>query len=305
MTIRESRPEGAIVYWNCRPTPRQALMNELILIGMEDFTPCQRTPAAALKMALEEYCGEEADNRARKEGDEEVKRDMIVQSLLSQNVDGFEVIDVTRRSGSNNYICDFRAKVVVNEQDNTETLEFSGGYVSGEIQRHVSEWYEGFRSMLSGAALGGSLVDIVAKLGGVTLKDSGGIYWLPTEKLEIWQKVIYAFESCGSSQIYMMRTIMDDKTVRAVSDAIVDEVTKAAAEIANELRDNELGEKGVANRLERAKSLHDRVKLYEGIMDNTMKHLHDVITIAEMSAAGATAVQQDSDVFNEMFAEAN
>jgi|GEM_PF-3487170 len=301
MTIRESRPEGAIVYWNGAPTDRQKLFEGLTATGMEDYVPCQRTEAASLKMALEEFIDDAISERrsARthktQQDGERVIRDKIVQPLRNQKENGFEVVDVTRKDDQNDYVVDFAAKVIDGQ------VQISRGYAS---QAKVQRAYEVYRATLGGSAIGGALIDIVKDLGGVTLRDSGGIYWLANDKLEQWEKVISAFEAAGDNQVYMVRTIMDAKTVRAVNDAIVDEVTKRSAELADEIMHGKLGEQAIDNRLQSAKALHARVREYESILGQTMQHLHQVIGIAEVAASSATAIKEDSSVFDEMFAEA-
>lgn len=296
MTIRESRPEGAIVYWNGAPTDRGRLQEGLAAIGMEDYTPCQRTEAAALKMALEEYVdGVLVDRRARKaDGGEKVRRDKLVEPLLSQKEDGFEVVDVTRKQRGNDYVCDFRAKI------DSGRVVISYGYASAD---RVQELYEVHRGTLGASAVGGALIEIAKELGGVTLRDSGGVYWLPTDKLAQWERVINAFETAGGNQVYMVRTVMDAKTVRAVNDAIVEEVLKASGALADEIRSGQLGEQALETRKQRAKALHSRVTEYEGILGQAMRHLHDVIGIAEMAAASATAMKETETVFDGLFAE--
>ena len=300
MTVRESRPEGAIVYWNGAPTDRQKLTDGLTAIGMEDYVPCQRTEAASLKMALEEFIDDAIAERRTtrthktKQDGERVQRDKLVQPLRNQKENGFEVVDVTRKDDANDYVVDFAARVIDGQ------VRISRGYAS---QSKVQSAYEVYRATLGGSAIGGALIDIVKDLGGVTLRDSGGIYWLPDEKLEKWEQVIGAFEAAGDNQVYMVRTIMDAKTVRAVNDAIVDEVIKASGALADEIRDGKLGEQAIETRLQRAKSLHARVAGYELILGQTMVHLHDCIGIAELAAASSTAIKEDSQVFDEMFAE--
>ena len=96
---------------------------------------------------------------------------------------------------------------------------------------------------------------------------------------------------------------MDTETVRAVSDAIVDEVLKASGSLADEIREGKLGEQAIETRKQRAKALHARVSEYELILGQAMAHLHQVICVAEMAAASATAMAEDKSIFNEMFAE--
>lgn len=294
MTTRDV-PVGANVFWSPQVCDRERLRQELAAIGLENYTPCQRTEAAALKMALEEYVDDMlADRRARKDGNgEAMKRDKIVQPLLSQKEDGFEVVDVTRRQRGNAYICDFRAKIVDGQ------VEISYGYAS---QSKIQAAYEVYRATLGGTAVGGALVDIVMKeLHGVSLKDNGGIYWLPPGQCDRWEhEVIPAFESVGDTKVYINRTVMDGQCVRAVADNISAEIVKASAELEQEIKTNQLGELAIANRLQKAKALHSRVEEYESILSRTLGHLHDSIKVAELAALSAM-IQQDDQLIGDVF----
>jgi hypothetical protein len=301
MTVREARPEGAIVYWNgAAGTDRQKLIDGLEAIGLGDFAPAKRCISASLKAAVEEYLDDERAGKASrakrdKNTGESTKRDKSVQSRLNPEKNGFEVIDVTRKEGDNDYVVDFAVKVNEYEQ-----VEISRGYANRD---KIQQAYSVYRSTLDGTAIGGCLIKIVTALKGVTLRDNGGIYWLATSQLEQWEQVIKVFESAGSNQVYMVRTVLDGRTVKAVTDALVDEVAKRSDELEAEIRSGKLGEQAIENRKQTALQLHKRVSEYESILGQTMKHLHQVIGIAEMAAASAVAVQEDKSVFDEMFAD--
>lgn len=296
-------PMGGNVFWSAGSgTNRERLRQELAAIGLEDYTPCQRTEAAALKMALEEYADDMLADRRKRKGDngEAVKRDKIVQALLSQKDDGFEVVDVTRKEKSNDYVCDFRAKIVKPSPDAEGVVEISYGYAN---QAKIQSAYEVYRATLGGTAIGGALVEIVKAMQGVSLKDSGGVYWLPPNKCERWEEIIRAFESAGDNKVYIMRTVMDLQTVRAVSDNIADEVLKANQDLQDEICSGKHGEKAVLNRLEKARGLHKRVRDYENILGKTMQGLHDALLVAETASASAVAIQETESVFDGLFAE--
>ncbi len=167
----------------------------------------------------------------------------------------------------------------------------------------LQEQYDVAKATLGGNAIGRSLVEIMASLKGTALREAGGVYWIPDEGVAVWERVISAFQEAGQSKVYLMRTVMDSQTVRAVSDAIVGEVLAASGMLADEIRSGQLGEVALETRKERAQSLHRRVSEYEQILGQTMQHLHQVIGIAEMAAASATAMREDVTVFDGIFAE--
>jgi hypothetical protein len=140
-------------------------------------------------------------------------------------------------------------------------------------------------------------------LGGTTLREVGGVYWLPESGLETWSKVINAFQMAGpKTKVYCMQTVMDAETIRAVKDAIVSEVSASAGGLVEEIRSGSLGTVALETRKSRATQLHQRVKQYEEVLQDTLEHLHQVIAVAETAAASALAVQEDSAVFDQIYA---
>jgi hypothetical protein len=292
---------GAIVFWDCGPTSRQILETRLTQLGLEDYTPCPRTDAQSLKIALGDYADEQkqAMRRARQVNTTDdlggkCRRDKIVQAHRNQKENGFELVDVTRGDESNDYVTDFSAKVVDSQ------VQISRGYAErGRLQQQ----FETAKATLGGNAVGRSLVELMGHLKGTALREAGGVYWIPDEGVTVWERVIDAFQEAGKNKVYVMRTVMDAQTVRAVNDAIVDEVLKASTALADEIKSGALGEQAIENRLCRAKALHARVAEYEAILGQTMTHLHSVIGVAELAASSAVAIREDKSVFDEMFAE--
>lgn len=302
MTAHVIANGGAVVFWSGGPTSRQILDARLTQLGLEDFTPLPRTEAQSLKIALGEYAEQQkqALRRARQatatdDRGGKLKRDKIVQAHRNQKANGFELVAVERGDAANHYVTDFSAKVTDGR------VQISRGYAE---QSDLQAKYDLAKATLGGNAIGRSLVDIVASLKGTALREAGGVYWLPEESVAIWEKIVAAFQEAGQSKVYVCRTVLDAETVRAVSDAIVDEVLKASGSLADEIRSGQLGEQALETRKQRAKALHTRVSEYEQILGRAMSHLHDVIGVAEMAAASATAMKEDVTVFDGIFAEA-
>ena len=85
---------------------------------------------------------------------------------------------------------------------------------------------------------------------------------------------------------------MDEGTIRAVKDAIVSEVTQAAAAICEEIAGGRLGPDALENRKDAALHLHERVSIYEGVLGEALAELHVVVRSVEQTAAAAMAVQE-------------
>src|SRR3569623_353938 len=198
MQQREIQISGAVVYWSAGPTRRETLRSYLEQIGMEELTPNVRTDAAALKSALSEYC---ANEKTR-------KFDLGVEPRQNQAKNGFEVMRKKRGAVRNEYEVAFSARIE----------PWGGLIVEGEASKEaIQEAFERHKAQLTGAAVGKLLVDLLGKLGGTMLRESGGVYWLPEEALPAFERVAAFVEECGEEQgnkVYLLRTAMDEATVR-------------------------------------------------------------------------------------------
>lgn len=270
---------GAIVFWNCGPSSRELIAALYERLGLEKHTPNVRTNEAALQTALlERYAGPTVE----------------IQKHDKARDNGFEVVDVDRGTDQNEYHTRFCVKVGLNEQVET----WRGGYGEGhEIQSEFDKQ----KRMLTAQAVGKSLVDVLGTLAAVSLRQSGGMYWIPEEAIDRWIELGAGIEAAAdepdANKIYWVRTIMDETGIRAVKDAITSEVTSAATELTREIVEGNLGEVALETRKTRAIFLRERVTTYSQILGDALQTLKDVVSVAEQAAASALAVQQSGDVF--------
>ncbi len=301
-----SPTKGFCAWWDAGPSDRATLEHNLKNCGLEKYTPSIRTNEAALRLACSEYVAEQRSNlrkasRERSKNGDKVKLDKLVRPHLDPKADGYQVVDEERRSGgdNNDYSADFSAKV-----------EEAPGYANGRVtvtkgiaqQWKLQELYDQAKATVGGNAVGKALVDIVQYLEGTTLREIGGVYWMPSSAKDKWFEVINAFQSAGEkNKVYMMQTVMDEQSCRAVTDAIVSEISSDVSKITEDLVSGSLGDKALEARKARALMLHERVKQYEEILETSLGQLHEVITVVEMAASAAMATQDDSGAFNEMY----
>lgn len=289
-TVNVAASGGATVFWDAGVTDRELLEQRLTALGLGDYAPKPRTDTAALKGALVEYVAS-IKPRRRQKGD--VHREKLVQPLDNQETNGFEVVDCERGQTRNFYTADFTAKV------DGGVVSVNGGYADG---RSLQQTFATLKAQVDGQTLGRCLTDIVDSLGGVVLRPSGGLYWLPESGVYTWNLVADAVQAAGpKNYVYCMRTIMDAGTVRAVRDAIVSEVSQAAKQLQDEVAAGDLGENALMNRINRGVALHQRVKEYESLLNSTLTDLHTVIAISEQAAAAAIAVKNTNEVYEEMY----
>ena len=276
---------GAVVFWSAGPTQRELLSERLKQLGLGQYAPAQRTDTACLKDVLRGCCRGSHTN------------DKDVQAHDNPKVNGFEVVDVQRGDERNYYVTDFSARV-----DENGTVITSHGLAYANLHE-MQKAFDTYRQSVPGTSVGTSLVKILAHLKGTALRPKGGVYWIPDESLDQWQRVVAAVEECGqNTQAYTMTTLMDAEAVRAVRDAVCREVTEAAEALKRDIAEGDLGEKALESRVSQAKSLHDRIEEYTEILGETTDLLHKAVRVPEMAAASAISIQDDEEVFGGVFA---
>lgn len=274
MNMQSIEISGCVTYWSASATDRERLNNELTRIGMESFHAEERTDASALRLALADYC--EA-NYPRKEG-------WHIESNERPSVNGFSVLKIEKDGDRVSAVHDFTAKV------EDSRVEACHGYAKEyELQQH----FDKAKQNLTGAAVGKVLTAICKAMEGRTLRDSGGVYWIPETCFDNWDKVCNVVETCsieaGKTKVYKIRTAMDENTLRAVKDALTSEVMAEARTLSDELMDGaDHRDSFYKRRMEQLSRLHDRVKFFEGELSTSLNTLHDIVSLTEQAYTTAS-----------------
>ncbi len=138
-------------------------------------------------------------------------------------------------------------------------------------------------------ALSRALVDIVFSLGGITLRPSGGIYWIPNANFERWEMIAQAIESAGpKNHCFALRTILDDNSAAAIREALTQEIAREAREIDDTLTDPKTGLKAARSAKDRAKSLQRKISAYEASFQMSLQDLRKTLDEAVGIEAKAT-----------------
>jgi hypothetical protein len=269
MTPNHLRLGGAVVYWTLSEfTFRDRLADGLADAGFGDLAPDARPATAALKAALEQTLGGSR---------------ILIRPLQSR--DGFAVVEEERGQTENIYTQTLSARV--EGEGAFARLAFS---LADERSLAVQQAFDLHQGLIAAHQVSECLVSIVERLGGTRLRPSGGFYWLPEARLDLWQEVAAAVEKAAFGRphaCYVLRVAMDADAVRAVRDAIVAEVTAEANRIRNEVLSGELKERALESRRVEAEDLRDKVTQYEMLLDTGLASLREAIDAAEEAAAAA------------------
>lgn len=256
---------GAVTYWTLAEfSDAQKLSEGLEAIGLGPYAPIRPTPLVAVKRALTETF---------------TKRRHLIRPLDN---DKYAVVSEEKRGPNDlDYEVIFRVHA-----DRTDNLSFDKP--DHPAVPAFEEAYHRQRKQVPAGAVGSALAAIAHILGGVRLRESGGVFWIPSgEALDKWEAVAGVITSAaneGRAVVYRLRTAIDDSTVEAVSDAITRDVEDSIEDIRKKLKDQERYS-SFEKRKSEAVALDARVARYESILGKTLDALRKQAKDAENEAS--------------------
>jgi hypothetical protein len=261
---------GACVFWRCaRWSHRQSLFEGLSLLGLERFCPGKRTNLACLNDAL---C-------AAFPG-----AGFVVQRLESK--DSYEVVRIQRGEERNTYVQ--LGKFTISEDGGGRHITMTP-YDQATVQA-VLQQFNKFLGYVRGEQVTDCLVQIIYQWKGTCLKPGGGMYWVADEYLAQWQglsEVVSRASMSNTGRLYQMLVAKDEDTLRAVIDALTEEIDGEVAGIDRDIRSDELGSRALENRRAAASRLAHKVEQYERMFSTPLPKLRDNLSRVELAAARA------------------
>ena len=260
--------DGAVTFWTaCEATDREQVRLMLDAQGLGEFLPAPRETVACLRCALQEVVG----------------GPRVLVRPLKKNT-GFTVIQEERGDDTNAYPELFTAKV-----DEDGFIRFSD-YDSTRQDKILTE-LSAQRHYLGSTQVTDMLVNILGHLGGTRLKPTGGVYWLRDAAMGTWKDVVAMVERAsakGENKVYVIRHDFDADSMRAVRDAIVQEITQETLRVHGEVSAGELGERGLEFRKEACLAMREKIRTYEEILGEGLGALTQNVEAVEMAAAEAS-----------------
>lgn len=215
MVTSELRIGGSVVCWKIGQESSWLGVNtavENLGPSCEGCGPTKKTHAAALSAALAEIItpdekGHKILVRPRKDGD--------IRAFVVLQEDPKVKDEAAMKT---------RAYVELHSEEG-ESISFRFAPFDSGLYRDISLHAEASLATLGASAVGKVLSDVVDKLGGVSLRDGGGVYWLPERSAADWSRFAADIESAGvGNSVYAMQVAADAEMVRCVGDRMTGEV---------------------------------------------------------------------------------
>ena len=135
-----------------------------------------------------------------------------------------------------------------------------------------------------------ALVNLIeGQLNGISLRPTGGIYWLPEESMRLWGQVAQVVESAsGSNQVYRIRSSVDNDSIKAICAALTRQVESETEKMNEEILTGDFQQERAFNsRRARACVLREKVQEYERVLGTTLDALQAKCEETDKQAAAA------------------
>ena len=275
---------GGLTYWSLgQQTDPTILQNGLTQLSLPDYAPATRSWLMSLKAALAEMFA---------------KPEELIRPLRNKSRNGYTVVVESKGEDENTYSRTVNASV-----DKEGVVSVTAGEADRfELQRLTNH----FRRVLPSSSVSDTLREIVHdQLGGISLKSTGGIYFIPEKHVGKWQDVMMVVEASAvkptTNDLTVLPLELNEMTLRDLQRSITREIESAADRLRKDIVENDLGDQALLTRATRASALRDRVKQYEGILGQTLDVCHQCLDTAVQAFSVASAVAEDSDVYEGVF----
>lgn len=166
--------------------------------------------------------------------------------------------------------------------------------IEGEGADKIRAAYAYAKGQLAPADIGTWLCSKVVKLGGVPLRDRGGVYFIPrgtpTTK---WNKIAAALKKCSKHRVHTIYSMKSADAVEAILAALTADTQDVCTKINEDVA--KLGEKGLKNREAEVSELFGRVDLYESLLGEKLDDLRSAVESTRAAIATARLALVSSD----------
>jgi hypothetical protein len=245
---------GAITYWRLTGDVNgDDLNNALRGTGLSDESLLKlTTPRRALRRTLQEHARGNVFMRAGKSGGGLY----LVQQ--SQGDDG-PVFDAMVEARLN----------LAGIPAFTISPDYAPGHTDQEdedIEAKLRERFWHHIWHVAAADISSWLIDQARQCDGVTLRESGGVYFVPRDRLDEWQQRVEALHAETACHVYMVPAMDSQQALDAVVAALIAEATAFSGSLQTDLDSGDLGERALKSRADQAKAHLEKLARYEQLL---------------------------------------
>ncbi len=178
--------------------------------------------------------------------------------------------------------------------DKVERLVVKG---NPKLCLEIEEMFEHYQETLETIDLSSWLIKLIeGRLDGVAMRESGGVYFVPSTKLAELDAIVDALKAATQHSFYRFPCLRSEDAVQAIIDSIAAQAEAELRLMQKEMTEEKCGALGWKNRVAKVGVIEDKVARYEGLLsldlDKIRERLDEVraeLTVAIIKAEQAEA----------------
>ena len=271
---------GSVVFWMASASSRAKLSEGLDKLGRGKLLPESKSSYKALFDAANDVYN---------------TNDFIIRSLKG-NV-GVTIIKEAKGEQENDW-----------KKIDSLFVDQDGNLLPCCREDEVSAAYQRQRGVLDASAITDLMVGAVYAASGVSLRPSGGFYWVRDDKLAEVRAIAEAAKTAslnGQTSVFFLNICHDEDMCEAVVAALTNEIVSDVAKMTEEIDSGDLGKRALETRRSRAIALTAKVTELAGVLGANLSTLTTALEQIKTKAAEAIIVeaasnQADNEVINPM-----
>ena len=243
---------GAISYWRLAgATSRAALALQWLAVGLDEaLLPANPSNEVALRRAVT---------------DQEGKDQKAFRIKGNKDFNGWGVVEVSTKDGHVSTTEIMRARL---DGDNI--------VVETQIEGLAARTEQAFamhKGALAAADISGWLIKLASGKAATSLRESGGVYFVPRQHTDFWTKVATALQGCGDHKVFRIPAMQTREAIEAILDSVTQEAERLITDVNSELQASEIGERALTTRKTRCDEMLAKIRSYENLLGVKMAAL--------------------------------
>lgn len=284
MNRKTISPEGALIWWDAEEVPRDGLLSALKVGADRSGLLPLFDPIACLK----KICDDIVDTVGLK-----VRGQPIDYPQLRKDVIGVEAVRTLKGDKQNAYQFIFSMVARGTNLDDL-TVAFAkidpdaGKPIAAkmrELEQYARQCWIEYSKVITAKQLTATMRSLVFQLHGTMVKESGGLYFIPEEHAEEFEKVATAVETSGSAARFTIGITdlsVNKRMFQRVMEGLESEILLATQQMQDEVAALADGKKkmrrnGIERRLQDICDWTEKVEYYEKLMGVAMPKLRHAI----------------------------
>lgn len=294
--MNEFSASGAFTFWSLKTAPHHALDQIFNSQGLASYTPSPRSPNKSLEIATQSVASYL----------NHIQNINLHTVVKRKGLPIFDLITLRNQRSSTSSMSDQDVAPLLS----TYLKEYSPGKYAAKLTMHslpiradqqtcetkLESEFAIHTNQVATQTLASALVQILTtELHATSVRPNGAVYWMPKDSIDRWKALARELINTLYCQIYTLTVKHDDDLIGVVADGISNEITTAVANIIDDAKSGDLGERALKSKEKAAARLLTRVQLFERHLNTPLDQLKEATKVAKRVVVTALLQAQNEN----------